>query len=86
MTGEFSEDMTRDELHERMLEQWGRVADKMTEFGEVLDKLGDAVQAAIKAMELIGNEFDALGPILAELEEDEDESDERGDLTGFQPE
>lgn len=66
--------MTRDELHTRMLEQWDRVAGTMTAFGEVIGKLGDAVRETTKAMNLIEKAFDGLGPILAEIqEEDEDE-------------
>lgn len=67
--------LTRDELHARALEQWGRVADKMRAMGKSLETLGDAVRETTKAMDMVGNEFDALGPILDELEEDDEEED-----------
>lgn len=77
---ESSEDnphyMTRDELHAKAIEQWGRVADKLTAFGEALGKLGDAVREVTKAVDMVGNEFDALGPVLDELEDESGEGSE----------
>lgn len=68
--------LTRDELHAKALERWGRVADKMAAFGDALGKVGDAVHELTEAMDRIGNEFDALGPILDELEQDAEDTDE----------
>lgn len=58
-----------DQLHARALEQWGKCVDKMGAVGETLDKLGDVVLELTKAVEMVGNKFDELGPLLDELED-----------------
>lgn len=66
-------DEERAELNARALEQWGCVADEMRSFGGSIGKLGAAVREVTTAMDRIEHAFDALEPLLAELEEEETE-------------
>ena len=70
-----------EDLERKVLEVWSNVADKMRDVGAALGALGDKAAAVIKVVDQVSNEFDALGPLLDALAEDDDgDEDGRDDV------
>lgn len=72
-----------EDLERKVLEVWSNVAGKMREVGVALGALGDKAGEFIKVVDQVSNEFDALGPLLDALaQDDEDEGDDVEDMEG----
>lgn len=63
----------REDLEIRVVEGWKRVMEKINGTADELERLIDASVELRKAIDRVGNEFDALGPLLDALGEDDEE-------------
>ena len=71
----------QEELEKKILEAWGEASKQFGGIGDALEKLGEAVRAVTDSVDRMSNALDALGPLWdALLDDEEDDSDERGDL------
>ena len=69
-----------EDLEVRVTEAWIRVLKKMRDAGDALEGLIDAAGKTTAAVNLVQNEFDAMGPLLDALQEDESDEYGRGDV------
>lgn len=69
-----------EEIEIRIVEGWKRVLEKIGNAGDELEKLVDRTTELRKAIDLVGNEFDALGPLLDALAEEGEDEYGRGDV------
>lgn len=60
-----------EEIEVRVAEGWKRILEKMGGASDALEKLVGEVANVRKSVDLVNNEFDALGPLLDALAEDE---------------